>query len=84
VLWLIAYAGRLRRGVERQVRTLAADLAEARLSGGLFPELEQACREYHRDVSELRDLTQVVGRLREQAGEASGLSAAWKAAARQD
>jgi hypothetical protein len=77
VLWLMAYAGRVRRGVEHQVRTLAADLAAARLSGGLLPELEHACREYHRDVAELRDLTELVRSVRHHVGETTGLSAAW-------
>jgi hypothetical protein len=76
VLWLIAYARRLRRGVERQVRALAEELATARLSGSLFPELEQPCRDFHRDVAELRDLNDLVTTVRRHVGETTGLSAA--------
>jgi len=76
VLWLIAYARRLRRGVERQVRALAEELATARLSGNLFPELEQPCRDFHRDLAELRDLSELVTSVRQQVDEPTGLSAA--------
>jgi len=76
VLWLIAYARRLRRGVGQQVRSLSEELATARLSGGLFPELEAPCRDFHRDYAELRDLAELVRSVRQQVGETTGLSAA--------
>jgi 50S ribosome-binding GTPase len=45
--WLAVmfYCRRLRRSLSKRVETIAAALAEQRLSGGLFPKLEEACRQ---------------------------------------
>ncbi|MEX0585681.1 MAG: hypothetical protein WD176_03490, partial [Pirellulales bacterium] len=57
VLWagllIMAFTRRLRRGLEREVGTLAADLVQAQLVHGLFPDVEAACRTARSAVDEL-------------------------------
>jgi hypothetical protein len=45
--WLAVmfYCRRLRRSLGKRIEAMAASLAEQRLSGGLFPKLEEACRQ---------------------------------------
>lgn len=45
--WLavMLFCRRLRRSLGKRIETIAASLAEQRLSGGLFPKLEEACRQ---------------------------------------
>ncbi len=45
--WLVVmfFCRRLRRSLGGRIETIAASLAEQRLSGGLFPKLEEACRQ---------------------------------------
>lgn len=45
--WLAVmfYCRRLRRSLARRIETIAGSLAKQRLSGGLFPKLEEACRQ---------------------------------------
>jgi len=49
LLWsgvlLMAFTRRLRRGLNQQIEELALELAQQRLSQGLFPALEQTCRD---------------------------------------
>jgi hypothetical protein len=71
---LILFCGRLRRGTRRQVETLAAELAQSKLAGGLFPALEAHCRDFQTDVAELRDLATLVNSLRNQVANTGGLS----------
>jgi hypothetical protein len=73
---LIVFCGRLRRGTRRQVETLAAELAQSKLAGGLFPALDGQCREFQADVAQLRDLATLVMSLRTQVSNTGGLSAA--------
>lgn len=53
---LILFLGRLRRGLTQDIEALAAQLVEIRLSGGLFPQLEQACRQARQQSQELAQL----------------------------
>lgn len=57
VLWsgllVIAFARRLRRGLDRKVGELADGLAAKRFSGGLFPDVEAACRRVEEQVVRL-------------------------------
>ncbi|MGC1276261.1 MAG: GTPase domain-containing protein [Planctomycetaceae bacterium] len=57
VLWsgllVIAFTRRLRRGLDLKVRGLAEGLASKRFSGGLFPELDAACRRVDEQVARL-------------------------------
>jgi hypothetical protein len=45
--WLVVmlFCRRLRHSLGTRIETIAASLAEQRLSGGLFPKLEEACRQ---------------------------------------
>src|SRR5580704_7673876 len=45
--WLAVmfFCRRLRRSLSKRIEAMAASLAEQRLSGGLFPRLEEACRQ---------------------------------------
>jgi hypothetical protein len=49
LLWswlaMMFFCRRLRRSLGKRIETIAASLAEQRLSGGLFPKLEEACRQ---------------------------------------
>ncbi len=74
VLLLALFTGRLRRGLKRSLQPFAQRLAQARLAHGLFPELETACAAYATDVGDLEDLATLVHSLRDQVGEAGGLS----------
>lgn len=74
VLLLALFTGRLRRGLTQSLQPFAQRLAQARLAHGLFPELEAACAAYAADVHELNDFATQVRALREQVGDASGLS----------
>jgi hypothetical protein len=60
VLWsgalVMAFTRRLRYGLTREVDRLAGDLVDIRLSDGLFPGLDAACRRVHRQSDELEAL----------------------------
>ena len=43
-LLVMAFTARLRRGLRREVDELAQQLAQRRMSRGLFPDLESVCR----------------------------------------
>ena len=68
VLWtgvlLILFLGRLRSGLQREIQGLATQLVDVRLSGGLFPQLEQACRLARQQSQELSQLRESVERIR--------------------
>lgn len=68
VLWtgvlLILFLGRLRSGLQREIQGLATQLVDVRLSGGLFPQLEQACRLARQQSQELFQLRESVERIR--------------------
>ncbi len=68
VLWtgvlLILFLGRLRSGLQREIQGLATQLVDVRLSGGLFPQLEQACRLARQQTQELSQLRESVERIR--------------------
>ena len=68
VLWsgvlLIFFLRRLRRGLHQEIQGLAAQLVDVRLSGGLFPQLEQACRQARQQSQELSQLHESVERVR--------------------
>ena len=44
---VMLFTRRLRRGLQRQVETLATELARQRLEQGLFPAWEEACRDVY-------------------------------------
>ena len=52
------FTRRLRRGLNSQIQTLAQDMAETRVSQGLFPQLETACQQLERDRQRLEFLAE--------------------------
>ncbi|MCA9114009.1 MAG: hypothetical protein KDA79_02920, partial [Planctomycetaceae bacterium] len=74
ILWsgllVIAFTRRLRRGLKKQIDELARELVGSRMAGGLFPELERACREVESARNQLDALAESTAELRRQiAGE---------------
>lgn len=69
LLWsgvlLICFLRRLRRGLQREIEGLASQLVDVRLSGGLFPQLESACRQARQQCLDLNQLRQTIDRIRE-------------------
>ncbi|MBW3543353.1 MAG: 50S ribosome-binding GTPase [Planctomycetes bacterium] len=74
-LLVMLFTRRLRRGLSGRIESLAADLAQARLSRGLFPELERACRDVGLQVTRLEALAETVREVRRQIAVAPGLGA---------
>lgn len=74
LLMLALFTARLRSGLKRSVQQLAEELAQSKLAAGLFPQLDEHCRDYTRDTDELRRLAAQVHTVREQVHEVPGLS----------
>lgn len=68
VLWsgvlVMFFTRRLRRGLNSQIQTLAQDMAETRVSQGLFPQLETACQQLERDRQRLDTLAEQTTKFR--------------------
>jgi len=45
---VMAFSARIRRGFNRRISALADELSQTRMSRGLFPRLEDACRSTER------------------------------------
>jgi hypothetical protein len=62
VLWsgllLLVFVSRLRSGLGERIRRLSEQLAESRLTEGLFPGLEDLCRRIQREDQVVRELTE--------------------------
>ncbi len=69
LLWsgvlLIVFLSRLRQGLNHEIQGLAAQLVDVRLSGGLFPQLDNACRQARQQSHELARLRESVETVRE-------------------
>lgn len=82
VLWsavlVILFTRRLRRGLQREVAGLAQELAGQQLAGGLFPDLESACRESRDQTERLESLVQSTQEIRRKLSGASGLGRAYR------
>jgi hypothetical protein len=76
VLWssllVMAFVGRLRRGLNARITALANELAGHRVSRGLFPDLEEGCR---RIASSRLTLDIIVGDVQELRNEVAGSQA---------
>jgi len=72
-LLVMSFTRRLRRGLNKQVESAAQELAESRLSHGLFPQLDQCCSEIDSQLSRLDALCQLASGLRNRIANASGL-----------
>ncbi len=79
VLWsgllAMAFTHRLRRGLNQRIRAWAEGRAQKRLAEGLFPKLEQACREIDSDRERLEHLATATAELRERMAASSALGA---------
>lgn len=77
VLWsgllVMAFTSRLRRGLRHEVDELAQQLAQRRMSRGLFPELESVCREITLSRSRLKALADDAVELRSHVATSSQL-----------
>lgn len=63
-LFLMAFTGRLRRGLRLEVAVIAGDLAAGRAGSRLFPSLEAACQDFQRDRDTLEGLAANVDAIR--------------------
>jgi hypothetical protein len=76
-LWSTAlvmlFTRRLRRGLHREVAALSQELAGQQLAGGLFPDLEAACRDARGQVDRLAVLEQSTQEIRRKLGSAAAL-----------
>jgi hypothetical protein len=77
VLWsavlVMFFTKRLRGGLRRRVEQLALELSESRLSRGLFPQLEQTCRDMELRRSRLDAMAETTRDLRGQMATSTGL-----------
>lgn len=64
-LLVTLFTRRLRRGLQHQVDQLAADLAKQRISQGLFPTWEVACRDIRHQCDSLTTIAQNAASVRE-------------------
>jgi hypothetical protein len=76
IVLVMSFVSRLRLGLSRNVSELADRLARGRLASGLFPQLEQACRDVSRQSDELESLAATTQQLRRQLSGAERLGAA--------
>ena len=69
VLWsgmlVMLFTRRLRRGLTSQVESLAGELANSKLAGGIFPEIETACRNTYLHCDKLEALLAQITGLRQ-------------------
>ena len=72
-LLVMAFTRRLRRGLSREIDELARQLAENRISRGLFPNLEKACREFDEATTGLQQITVMTSELQQQIAGSVGL-----------
>lgn len=79
VLWsgllVMAFTRRLRRGLRKRIEALAGQLAQTRITGGLFPKLEQTCREIEIERNRLEGIATTVSGLRKQIATSPSLGA---------
>lgn len=70
LLWsgilVMTFTSRLRRGLHKRIESLAAELAEGRIASGLFPRLDQTCKELELRRAQLESIAESVSQLRQQ------------------
>ncbi|MGZ0173194.1 MAG: hypothetical protein ACKVHE_27000 [Planctomycetales bacterium] len=68
VLWsvilVMSFCRRLKRGLNSEVSTMADEMAQQKLTGGLFPDLESAIDDVHRDRRRLEEMSSTCQQLR--------------------
>ncbi len=62
--FVMSYTWRLRRGLTRRIEQLAKELASIKAGAGLFPDLEQRCREFAMDRDRLDQFSATVDSIR--------------------
>lgn len=77
-IWLMLYLRRLGRGLKARIQKLSADLAAARFTSGLFPDIREACQEFTRQLAALEQLAARARLSRDSAGSEGGRLAALK------
>ena len=79
VLWsavlVMRFTKRLRGGLHRRIEELALELSESRVSRGLFPQLEQTCRDIKMRRSRLEAMADTTRELRGRIVTSTGLGA---------
>jgi hypothetical protein len=77
VLWsvilVMSFCRRLKRGLASEIAAMADDMAEQKLTGGLFPDLEAAIDDVHRDRRRLDEMSASCDRLRGDVASSSDL-----------
>lgn len=70
VLWtgvlVLAFSRRMRRKLQKRLRSLAGELAQIRLAHGLFPQLERACHAIALERERLQSIAETAAELRAQ------------------
>lgn len=74
---IMMFTRKLKRGLEQQINQLSDDLAKAKLSHGLFPDLEQSCQQVHAMQHSLERMGGEVHQLRTDVA-TSKILGAWK------
>jgi len=64
VILVMSFCRRLKRGLASEITTMASEMAEQKLTGGLFPHLESALQSLHNDRRRLDEMTETCRRLR--------------------
>ena len=64
VILVMSFCRRLNRGLTSEITTMASEMAEQKLTSGLFPELESALQDVHNDRRRLDKMTETCRRLR--------------------
>lgn len=73
---VMMFCARLRRGLNRRVNQLAEDLTDLKMSRGLFPDLEETCRNIKLQKTRLESLLERAHDLRNQISGSGPLGAA--------
>ncbi|WP_298866699.1 GTPase [uncultured Gimesia sp.] len=74
---VMMFTRKLKRGLGQEINQLSDDLANAKLSQGLFPQLEQACQQAHAMQHSLERMGGEVHQLRNEVA-SSQILGAWK------
>lgn len=64
VVLVMSFSRRLKRGLQSEISAMASEMAEQKLTGGLFPELERVLESIHRDRRRLDEMSATCRQLR--------------------
>ena len=73
VILVMSFCRRLNRGLTNEITTMASEMAEQKLTSGLFPDLESALQDVHNDRRRLDEMTETCRRLRGDVANSSDL-----------